>query len=470
MRCITRLLAPLVLAGALVLAGCGGSPAAQPPVTTTATIASPVAAAPSATTVPTEAPTVPTEVPTEVPTVPPTEAPPVTAVPSAEPSPSVTATSAPAATLGAEVLYLSEGVLQALDPASGAVRTLADEVRDVAATRDGRQLALVRGADSAAEIWLIDRAGDGLRQLTSNDRVESDLSWAPDGRSFVYTAAVQAPPFPPDYPQWSGWCAEGEARLYDLERNAELSLGAGCQPAFGPDGRRIVFVSPPEAVAPGFSFTGARNAIRMVNRQGENAWSVALAEGGGGSDGLLVYAPSWAPGSGQLAYQRFLGYQALVDINLTERSSSYQRRPAPLSVGAGWALPPRYAPDGRRMAVVGHNFSDARGLSGYNVWSVTVLDLQAESQVELPNATLSLEAAEIDQLTGATAAAWAPDGSALAVVLPAGWRPDVDLMDEAFPEDGPGELWLWLPGDAPPATRLAEDLDYGTPLLWLPAS
>jgi dipeptidyl aminopeptidase/acylaminoacyl peptidase len=465
MRYITGLLVLMILTGAL--SGCQGAPAAQPPA--------------AATSVPTEAPTATsaataTSAPTEAPaatsaataTSAPTEAPAATVTPAPTSAPSVTATSMPSAVPGAELLYLSAGALLALEPQSGAVRTLAEDVRDFAATPDGRRIALVRGADAAAEIWLIDRAGDGLRQLTSNDRVESDLSWAPDGQSLVYTAATLAPPFPPNYPEWSSWCIEGEARLYDLERNVEQSLGAGCQPAFGPDGRRIVFVSPPEAAAPGFSFTGARNAIRMVNRQGENAWSVASSEGNGGSGGLLVYAPSWAPGSGQLAYQRFLGYQALVDLNLTERSSSYERRPAPLSVGAGWALPPRYAPDGRRLAVVGHNYSDARGLSGYNVWSVTVLDLEGESQVTLPNDTLSLEAAEIDALTGATAAAWAPDGNALAVVLPVGWRPGIDPMDEAMPEDGPGELWLWLPGDAPPATQLADGLDYGTPLLWLP--
>ena len=386
--------------------------------------------------------------------------------------PTATPTTAPAPTAvpsgsGAEILYLSGGRLQALNPRSKALRTLADGVRAFAATPDGQRLALVRGLNSATELWLINRDGSGLTQLTRNDRAESEPNWAPDGQSLVYSAAATAPPFPPDYQSWSLWCATAEVRLYAMGNQSEVTLGAGCQPAYGPDGRRILFASPPTSVSPGFAFPGALNAIRMVNRQGQNGWSVARSDAGGDLEALVVYAPAWAPTGGQLAYQRFLGYQALVDITLTELSSSYERKPVPLAVGAGWFLPPLYRPDGRQLALVGYNFGDARGFSGYDIWSVAILDLERPSQTQLPSATLDLGATEFTALSGATAAAWSPDGGMLALVLPAGWRPGLSSMEPAFPDPGPAELWLWRPG-TPPDTKLAEQLDFGSPLLWLP--
>ena len=59
------------------------------------------------------------------------------------------------------------------------------------------------------------------------------------------------------------------------------------------------------------------------------------------------------------------------------------------------------------------------------------------------------------------------DGAQLAVVLPPGWRPNLP-DDQPLPAgEQPGELWLWTPGQ-PPAQKLADQVDFGSPLAWLP--
>jgi Tol biopolymer transport system component len=366
------------------------------------------------------------------------------------------------------VLFLRDGALIARDLASAAERTLADEVSDFAATPDARRIALVRGTGNAAELWLIERDGSGLRQLTNNARGESTPSWAPDGQALVYTSAVDhARVF--EWLEWSNWCAAAEARLLDLTNATELTLGVGCEPAFAPDGRRIVFATAPTQQAPGLSALASTNAIRMVNRAGANGWNYAS----GGPDTMpmgsyLVYAPAWSPDSGQLAYQRFVGYQALVDINLTELGPAFRGPGAPIGHGAGWLLSPRFAPDGRTVAVVQHNVGDARGFTGYDIWGVTLLRLGTTEVVTLPAAEVTMQATVVDGLARATAAAWAPDGAELAVVLPAGWRPGVSEQEPGFPGEGAGELWRWTPGAAP-SERLATAVDFGSPVLWLPA-
>lgn len=469
-------LMPLALACALALAGCAGQPAAgvpspqtvtAPPTATAAPTAAP-AAATAVTDSPAVTPAAATAVTQPIPTataVPPTATVAATVAP-ATATTAPTAAPSPAATAG-EILFLRAGVLVALDDTSGAERTLADRVSSFAATPDGRLLALVRGEGPAAELWLIGRDGSGLRQLTSNDTVESALSWSPDGLSLAYTAAAGPAPRAPTWESWSAWCADAEVVVAAVGGGPEQAIGAGCEPAFSPDGRRIAFSTPPSAPAPGGAFQGAANGITIVNRMGANGWSVALADGAGAAQGYLVYGPGWAPDGARVSYERFIGYQALVDINLIEGSSSFERSGAPLGFGAGWLLAAAHSPDGARLAVVEHNFSDARGFGGYDIWSARVLQLGATEEIALPSETMTMQAATEASLDRVTAAAWAPDGAALAVVLPRGWAPGLSGQEPIFDGEEPGTIWRWRPG-ADPEAQLAEGVDFASPLLWLP--
>ncbi|MGQ9927955.1 MAG: hypothetical protein ACUVS4_13920 [Chloroflexaceae bacterium] len=449
----------LILVVALALAGCVVQPASRPATPFVTPIPPPATA--------TGVPTLPPATATGVPVLPaPTVGPAASPFPTAPVAPT---TLPEAGAIGAEILFLRNGVLVALDSARGQERTLADAVRSFAATPDGRLIAVTRGTGEQVEIWVLERDAVAPRRVTSNALAESGLSWAPDGTSLVYAAAPALPPALPEWETWSAWCASAEVRRLDLPGGQEQTLGRGCEPVFAPDGRRIAFVTPPGAPAPGLDFPGAVNSIRLVNRQGENGWDVARAGGTEATDGLIVHAPNWSPDGRQLAYQRFLGYHTLVDVNLTEYTSSYQRQPRPVASGAGWAAPPSYAPDGTRLAVTEYNYSDARGFTGYDVWSTSALRLGGEVVVELPFAAVTLFATGAGSQRWTTATAWAPDGAELAVILPAGWAPGLSTNEPQFADNRRGEIWRWRPGSEP-EVWLATDVDFGSPLLWLAAS
>lgn len=441
----------LALVVALALAGCAGQSAGQSATPSPAMTQTPLPA--TATSAPTPPPPSPSPAATA------SSAPTVPVVPTAAPE---------TGQIGEEILFLRDSALVALDSARGGERILTDRVRSFSATPDGRLIAVTRETGDGVEIWVLQRDGAGLRQATKNALAESGLNWAPDGTALVYAAAPTPAPALPEWETWSVWCATAEVRRLDLPTGEEQTLGQGCEPAFAPDGRRIAFATPPTAPAPGFDFPGAVNSIQIVNRQGANGWEAARAGGSGETDGLVVYAPSWSPDGEQVAYQRFVGYHTLVDVNLTETTSSYRRQPRPVAVGAGWAAPPRYAPDGTRLAVTEDNYSDARGFTGYDVWSTSALRLGGERVMELPFATVTLFAAEAGSQRWATAAAWAPDGELLAVILPAGWSPGLNASEPQFEDNRRGEIWRWRPGSEP-ETRLATDVEFGSPLLWLPA-
>jgi Tol biopolymer transport system component len=384
----------------------------------------------------------------------------------------VTPTTQPVTSFGSELLFLRGGALIALDIATHAERQLADGMRDFVAAPDGRTIALIRGEGGDTEIWTVRRDGGGLARLTSNQRVEAGMSWAPDGATLAYSSSTPDTAYKPEWMPWSQWCANSEVHLFTLG-GSETSLGRGCDPAISPDGRRVAFATPPNSAQEGPPLRGFQNAIRLVNRQGQNGWNFAEADGGAtgytGKSGLLVYAPAWTPDGARIVYHRFIGYRALVDLDVSEIGGSFQGKGQPLHSGAGWLLPARFAPNGGQAAITENNFSDARGFGGYDNWKVTVLALAGSHEIALPEATLQAVGQVAGTLPRGQHAAGAPDGSALAVELPPGWNPELSPNEPLDAGENPGEIWRWRPGNQP-EEKLAENVDFASPLAWLPPS
>ncbi len=489
---LLRRLTAIALA-TLVLAACAGNtPPNQGPTATLAALSEAATAQPTAAPEPTSAPA-PTEAPTAAPqpsaapaptaaptaapeptSAPaPTAAPQPTAAPAPTAAPQPTATTQPAMSFGSELLFLRKGALIAFDVDARKERQIADGVRDFAPSPDGKTIALVRGEGRKTEIWSVRRDGGGLAQLTANDRAEAATDWSPDGAALVFASSAADLPLVREWPSWSDWCAASEVRLLTIADRAETSFGPGCDPAISPDGKRIAYATPPTARHEGATAPNAANTIRLINRQGQNGWSFATADGNASGDpakrGLLVYAPAWTPNGGQIAYHRFLGYQALVDIDLTEIGRSFEGKGKPLSSGAGWLLPARFSPDGRSVAIGDNNYSDARGFGGYDNWSVAVLKLAGTHDIALPEGSLSAVGTPVDKLARGQQVAWSPDGAALAVELPPGWKADLPNTEPIDAGENPGEIWRWVPGSAP-AEKLVADVDFASPLAWLPAA
>jgi Tol biopolymer transport system component len=259
--------------------------------------------------------------------------------------------------------------------------------------------------------------------------------------------------------------------VLDLQTGAARSLGPGCDPAFSPDGRRIAYAAPPTQSEPEMSKgPTAVNSIRLVNRLGQNGWDFAKAAGVDAPaphTGRVLYAPAWSPDGAQIVYHRFLGYQALVDINLSEIAGSFEGGGQVVGEGAGWLLPARFASDGKTLAISDHHFGDPRGFGGYDNWYVSVIRLEGTREIAMPSGTVVALGQQVDRLSRGQSVAWAPDGKRLAVELPPGWRPDLPNDEPIDAGERPGELWLWTPGQNP-SQKLLEGVDFASPLAWLP--
>jgi dipeptidyl aminopeptidase/acylaminoacyl peptidase len=368
------------------------------------------------------------------------------------------------------VLFLRKGALIAFDTGTRKERQLADAVSDFAAAPNGVLIALIRGANRQAEIWTVRRDGSALTQLTTNDRAEARLNWSPDSSALVYGSSSTEAAYQPEWMAWSAWCANSEVHVFSLSDATETAFGAGCDASFSPDGKRIAYATPPNGAQEGPQLRGIQNTIRLINRQGQNGWNFAVADGEAGDNpaksGLLVYAPAWSPDGKQIVYHRFLGYQALVDLNLSEIAGSFDGKGQPLDSGAGWLLPARFAPGRQSLAITEHNPGDARGFGGYDNWAVTVTSLGGSREIALPTGALTAVGQRVERLPRGQAAAWSPDGTELVVELPPGWKPNL-APDQPINADGqPGEIWRWLPGSAP-TEQLVQGVDFASPLAWL---
>jgi dipeptidyl aminopeptidase/acylaminoacyl peptidase len=360
----------------------------------------------------------------------------------------------------------------ASDVATGRERQIAEGVSEFAASPGGAMLAVVQGSGRTGDIWLVRRDGsEPARQITSNTRAEGGLSWNNDGTQLTYSATEANLQRPLTRSDWAAWCGTSEVRLLNIDTAEETTFEPGCNPAFSPDGRRIAFATPPEQTGPAGQKTdlpNTANTIRLINSKGEHGWSFAVADGETPESGLLVYAPAWSPDGADLAYQRFLGYQALVDMNYTEIGGSFSGDGSLADVGSGWLLPPRFAPTGLHMAIVEHDAENARGWEGYEQWQVRILRRGKTREIPLPDGSHTATSSLVERLPRAAGVAWSPDSTTLAVLLPSGWQPDVSPNQPHFENTAPGEVWLWEPGRQP-SRRIIENIDYASPLLWLPA-
>jgi hypothetical protein len=472
----------IAILAALALAACGGSPVNQPP--TAAPVGQTIAPPPTQPPAPAQATALqPTQLPpatqlpptqppaaTQVPAAtqpPPTQAPAATPAPTQPPA----ATASAAGSFGSEILFLRKGALTAYDTGTRKERQIAEGVNDFAPAPDGVLIGLIRGQGRKAEIWTVRRDGSALTQITADDRAEAGLAWSGDGSALVYGSSTAEQPYSPDWMIWGSWCAASEVHVLSVADSAVQSFGPGCDPALSPDGKRIAYAAPPKGAQEGTPPRRIQNSIRLINRQGQNGWNFAVADGGLTNDpaksGLLVYAPAWSPDGKQIVYHRYLGYQALVDMDLTEIAGSFDGKGKPLAAGAGWLLPARFAPDGQSAAITENNLGDARGFGGYDNWSVTVASLSGSREIALPSGPLSAVGQSADRLPRGQAAAWSPDGAALAVQLPPGWRPDLAPDQPVDAAGQPGEIWRWRPGTAP-GELLVKGVDFASPLAWLP--
>jgi serine/threonine protein kinase/Tol biopolymer transport system component len=195
-----------------------------------------------------------------------------TKIPTSQPS----STSSPAATATAQSTATSKPTNTEL-PAS--------PVPVVLATPQGGgtgQIAFASVVNKAAQIFLVNADGTGLRALTSNPKGACSFDWSPNGQQIVFVS--------PCADKSSMYLSSG-LYLLDIENGAITPLPftakGDFEPAWSPDGEKIAFTSNRDGSMQIYVFTLADSNLTRITAPDNNPQS---------------RYPAWSPDSSQIVY------------------------------------------------------------------------------------------------------------------------------------------------------------------------
>ena len=193
------------------------------------------------------------------------------------------------------------------------------------------------------DLYVVNRNGLNMRQLTNTPGIEYEPVWSPDGTQILFSATD----------------APGEVHalwVVNVDgtglRNLTTSLPAGVsvpeQPSWSPDGRRIAFVAR----------RNQQHNVWTMNADGSNVVQLTNAPG-------FDQSPTWSPDGAMIAFSR---YNAAATMNgwdiaiVPSGGGAAAMRELP-----GDQLQPAWSPDGSFIAVQG---TDVAGLGAANIYTM----------------------------------------------------------------------------------------------------
>lgn len=142
------------------------------------------------------------------------------------------------------ITYEDNSRIVELNLATGEQIDITDGTHDVfdpAWSPDGRQIAFISNQNGNYELYVMNRDGSGIRQLTTTDGAEGSPSWSPDGSQIVY-----------EFSPWTEYGFLVESDLYVTSPATGMiwrlteTPGDEQGPDWSPDGRFILFSRDPE--------------------------------------------------------------------------------------------------------------------------------------------------------------------------------------------------------------------------------
>ena len=140
---------------------------------------------------------------------------------------------------------------------------------------DGKRIAFARSiGDGNSEIFVCNRDGSGMQQLTHSSGIDTNPAWSPSGREIAFTSSRTGSPqiyimdaeganlrrvtFDGNYNDGAAWSPDGTRIVYASRRTGDFDVavadvvtlesrlltnggGSNETPSFSPDGRRIIY-------------------------------------------------------------------------------------------------------------------------------------------------------------------------------------------------------------------------------------
>jgi Tol biopolymer transport system component len=183
-------------------------------------------------------------------------------------------------------LVFTRGSLVAVLTPSGAVRELGPGLNP-AWSSDGRRIAYER-VDGG--LWVMDANGANRRRLTRNP-FDEHPSWSPDGRRIVFDGAAA------DAPVTSHvlWVVDADGSGRRRLGRTTTEPGGNLEPAWSPDGGRILYVLEERAGFDPFGNIVFSTILRTISPNGDVDAAVEPETSG--------HDPDWSPDGKQIVFE-----------------------------------------------------------------------------------------------------------------------------------------------------------------------
>lgn len=143
---------------------------------------------------------------------------------------------------------------------------------------DGERIVFASDGDGDDEIYVINRDGSGLGQLTNNERIDTSPQFSPDGALIVFASDVESPGFTEIYTMTSN--GTQVTRLTD-------HAGNSFAPTYSPDGTLIAYLND----------RGGDGDVYIMDADGQRPFLLTIDDGGA-EDRM----PTWAPHGEWIAF------------------------------------------------------------------------------------------------------------------------------------------------------------------------
>jgi Tol biopolymer transport system component len=153
---------------------------------------------------------------------------------------------------------------------------------------NGRRIAYVRAGDPYPQVWLMNADGSGQHQLTSSPGEKLRPLWSPNGRTLVFMVWNRSLCDPIVL-----WCPFTDIWRVSPDGTAERKLFADAmQPAWSPDGRRILFQ--------GYAYyePGTARALEVARADGSGVRTLFTRR----AEQAFRSPPSWSPDGQRIAF------------------------------------------------------------------------------------------------------------------------------------------------------------------------
>jgi Tol biopolymer transport system component len=167
---------------------------------------------------------------------------------------------------GRRIAFARDGRLYLINANGSSARRLTSEatvIEGVSWSPDGRMIAFgTTDADDRGWIEVIDRGGGETWSPLEGDLDDRDPDWSPDGLWLVFARTT-----------WScGGCDSPEIWLSRTDGTGLRRLGAGTNPSFSPDGRRVVVSSASGHGLSVLDLAGRSRALPGTRTASDSAW------------------------------------------------------------------------------------------------------------------------------------------------------------------------------------------------------